>query len=40
MRRIPKSGTGPHPGPAAHVSILEWAAGWGCGPVPDLSNGL
>ena len=38
MRRILKSGTGPHPHPAAHVSILEWVAG--CGPVPGLSNGL
>ena len=28
------SGTGPHPHPATHVSILEWVAGWGCGPVP------
>ena len=36
MRRILKSGTGPHPHPATHVSILEWVAGWGCGPVPDL----
>ena len=31
-----KSGTGPHPHPATHVSILEWVAGWGCGPVPDV----
>jgi hypothetical protein len=29
-----KSGTGPHPHPATHVSILEWVAGWG--PVPDV----
>ena len=31
-----RGGTGPLPHPATHVSILEWVAGWGCGPVPDF----
>jgi hypothetical protein len=38
MRHILTSGTGPHPHPATHSRILTWVAGWGCGPVPDLSN--
>jgi hypothetical protein len=38
MRRILVPGTGPLPHPATHVSILEWVAGWGRGPVPTLSN--